>query len=312
MSAAVVTAKGMGDGLIMLVAANAWKNQGYQVHLYNDHLPSLERHLPGYTLHKKPSISALIKELLSMDLIFLQFDKSPLAEAVRDLRRRGKRVICVYSRPVHAVHQDDLILNHNQPAVDSLQEALSVFLQKKISKDTGIVLPSPKKDPDCPKVLLHPLSSEAGKNWRKSRFIALAKKLQKAGYTPIFCLSPEEKTTFFADIPLDIKRRFYFPDTHSLSDLVSVFSKGSYFIGNDSGPAHLASLMGICSFVLSGKKIIQHWQPGWRKAEIIKPAWWIPNWKSPMRFREDYWAYWISSSKVMRKFQSAVAAEKSS
>lgn len=308
MKVAVFTAKGLGDGLIMMLVANALKKEGFSVTVFNEHLPSFFSYFEGFSFKKvpeKPPFSDWIKEF---DLFFIQYDHSPFSKELLDLRKTNQRVISFYSNFAKLqksyVHPDDYILNRDIPILHSLQKKMSSFLQKKVAKNIDIKNPlSLKKDPK--KVLLHPFSTNPQKNWTLSKYFSLGDKLKKIGYEPIFILSPSERPFFLKKAP----KGAFSPLLPHLSDLAALMQSSSYFIGNESGPAHLASLLGLSCCILSGSKITQHWQPGWKPAKIIQPSKWIPNWKSPFRLRENYWQKWISVKRVLQEFQKNIDKE---
>ncbi|MEL7431551.1 MAG: glycosyltransferase family 9 protein [Chlamydiota bacterium] len=301
MKAGVFTASGFGDGLIMMLVANALKQEGLTVVFYNQHLLSLGERFDGILFSLPPKISTIPSIGKSLDCIFLQHDNSPLAKSLITLRKQGLRVIAFYSnhqQKKHGqLHEDDWVLPAEKPIVHGLQEAMTKFLHKPVSRSIGM---SPWKTANpSKKVVLHPFSTSSQKNWPWQKFLRLGKEIASLGYEPHFCMSPKERAT--CD-----QKGLSIPHLPTLSSLVDFLADAACFIGNDSGPGHLASYMQIPSIILSGNPWIQHWQPGWQPATLITPSIWIPKAKAAFRMRERFWQKWVSINKVLKTFSSMV------
>src|SRR5579859_5360571 len=106
-----------------------------------------------------------------------------------------------------------------------------------------------------PYVVLHPFAATAEKTWPGERFLAAADQMQTAGLQPIIVAGPEDNTAPFSK--LQVLRN------PPLRVLKSVMSGAALFIGNDSGPAHVAAAFGIPVVVLFGPSDPVAWGP-WR------------------------------------------------
>jgi heptosyltransferase III len=96
-------------------------------------------------------------------------------------------------------------------------------------------------------VLLHPGSGSQTKNYPPSFFLRLAADLRRAGFPDIaFLAGPVERErgldVFFRGQPVIAPG--------DLSGLVHAVAGCTLYIGNDAGPSHLASLVGIRTVVL--------------------------------------------------------------
>jgi heptosyltransferase-3 len=107
-----------------------------------------------------------------------------------------------------------------------------------------------------PYAVLHPFASEAAKTWPRENFLAVAKHLNDdLGIEPLFVggtsddLSPFGQHTCLPGAPLE--------------ELKSLIAGAALFIGNDSGPAHIAAAFGRPVVVLFGSSDIDNWRP-WR------------------------------------------------
>ena len=104
--------------------------------------------------------------------------------------------------------------------------------------------------------VIHPFASEAAKTWPASRFVEVARHLREAGgLEPVFLAGPANDPAAFS--------QFRVWRNAPLAYLKSLMSGASLFIGNDSGPAHVAAAFGVPVVVLFGPSDPVAWAP-WR------------------------------------------------
>ena len=111
--------------------------------------------------------------------------------------------------------------------------------------------------------VIHPMASAADKAWPAERFLAIAKRLK--GLTPVFLGGPGEDMAAFQE--------FECLAGQPLGDVFTLMQSASLFIGNDSGPAHMAAAFGVPAAVLFGPSDPRIWAP-WRtrSAVVHSPA----------------------------------------
>jgi ADP-heptose:LPS heptosyltransferase len=109
-------------------------------------------------------------------------------------------------------------------------------------------------------VLLHPVAATPEKTWPSERFLSLAGQLKNAGYEPIFIGAASDNLSPF--------RAFRTISGAPLSDIKSLLATASLFIGNDSGPAHMAAAFGLPVVVIFGPSDPEIWGP-WRTASEV-------------------------------------------
>ncbi len=109
---------------------------------------------------------------------------------------------------------------------------------------------------DTPYAVIHPFASSTDKQW--NGFAALLDSLP---------LKPAIIGTSSDDFSPYSKWRCERP---SLEETKSILSGASLFIGNDSGPAHMAAAFGIPSVVLFGPSDEVVWAPWRTEAQVIK------------------------------------------
>lgn len=106
--------------------------------------------------------------------------------------------------------------------------------------------------------VIHPVASQPDKTWPADRFLAVVPKL---GVEPIFIAGPGEDLSAFAAY----RTRAGAP----LDEVKSLLAGASLFLGNDSGPAHMAAAFGLPAVVLFGSSDIDVWRPWKTHAEAI-------------------------------------------
>ncbi len=102
-------------------------------------------------------------------------------------------------------------------------------------------------------VAVHPFSSKEPRTWSPRRFRLLIERLSKEGVVPMILGKPGEREKARAMIE-GIKGPFI--DLTSLNvdlgDVAAFLERASLFIGNDSGPGHLAAALGIPTITIHG------------------------------------------------------------
>jgi len=128
--------------------------------------------------------------------------------------------------------------------------------------------------PDQPYAVMRPGASQANKRWPTERFAASAQWLREAhGIATVVNLGPGDE-----QIAAEVKQRFAATvdaignsDANSagsvimysldLRGLVALLAGSSLFIGNDTGPTHIAAALGKKSVVIFGASDSKVWSP---------------------------------------------------
>ncbi len=108
--------------------------------------------------------------------------------------------------------------------------------------------------------VLHPFASAPEKQWPAERFTEVARYLELSNISPVFLAGPLDDPSPFRD---------YTVVQGSLAEVKSVLSAAALFIGNDSGPAHIAAAFGIPCLVLFSTSDPAIWEPWKTESEII-------------------------------------------
>lgn len=111
--------------------------------------------------------------------------------------------------------------------------------------------------------VLHPGAKYFTKRWAIENFAAVARLLrEKHGIAPVFNLGHAD-----AEIAAEVRRQcgseFTLLDALDLRQLIALLAGCRIYIGNDSGPAHVASALARPVVVIFGSSSSAHWRP-WR------------------------------------------------
>uniref|UniRef100_Q025H4 Glycosyl transferase, family 9 n=1 Tax=Solibacter usitatus (strain Ellin6076) TaxID=234267 RepID=Q025H4_SOLUE len=128
----------------------------------------------------------------------------------------------------------------------------------------AILVPSQPAAPlPVPTAIIHPLASAPEKTWPAENFLAVAKHLEQSGIEPIFIGAHADDLSPFA--------RYQTIQGAPLSQIKNLLAAASLFIGNDSGPAHMAAAFGLPCAVIFSASDPDIWGP-WRTAGEVVPA----------------------------------------
>ena len=290
---AVICSPGIGDALILSIASHYLKSLGHDVTTIHPHLPSFGSWLePG-------SYSSSTRDLFSFDAILLQHDNSPRAQTIAALKTR-QPVYILYPNYRPAKHGPlrphfDFAFDETKTMVDNVVHALTRLFGQPATKQNVLTPPSHLTHRKYPKrIAIHPTSGDTWRNWPKKKFLTLANRLEKKGFQPAFLLAPHERSDWPAQLV---------PSLPTLEAFASFLYESGAFIGNNSGPGHLASCLNIPHIILGHqKRHMLQWKPGWLTGTVLLPYSWIPNFKG-LRLREKYWNKLITTCRVLKQLE---------
>ena len=182
-------------------------------------------------------------------------------------------------------------LLHRPPVVAQLVD----FLRREIgldpvTRENG--LPVNRSNVDRNKIVIHPTSSSHKKNWYPERFVELAHRLKSKGLQPVITVSPPEREEWIALVD----KQFDVPVFETVADLARFYTDAGYFIGGDSGNAHLASSLGVPTLQLfRGRKKAPPWRAGWSDNTVLLA-------RFPFTLNRNIWQKGMSVDRVMRAF----------
>ena len=283
---AVVCAPGIGDGLILHVASHNLVQMGYEVTTFNDHLEGFGKWLHGYRFAKQPELEKIEEILSHFDAVILQHDNTPKSKKVREWRGKVFGFLGSHRISKHGALSDlDYVCDPSRTMVDNIARATARWFGA-ATKENGLTSPAGLVHrKNLRRIAIHSTSGAAEKNWPQEKFTIVAEKLKKEGYNPVFIANRGK--------PL-------FP---TLEELASFLYESGSFLGNDSGPGHIASCLKIPSLVIGKEeKQMRLWAPGWLAPEIAVP----PRWSSQWRWARAKWKYFITTRNVIKKLKEKV------
>lgn len=111
-----------------------------------------------------------------------------------------------------------------------------------------------------PYAVLHPFASALDKTWPRENFLAVAKHLRDLGIESVFVGGSDDDLSAFGEHAC--------LRGASLEELKSLLAEATLFVGNDSGPAHIAAAFGRPVVVLFGSSDVENWRP-WRTENVV-------------------------------------------
>jgi heptosyltransferase-3 len=274
MKIAIVCAGGVGDAVILHIASHHLKQAGYEVVTVTPH--RFGRWLEGYAFGSVDDC----------DVIFLQHDNSFKAEEIRQTKKIVYTFYGSHKESKHGKLREgfDYVCDLNQTMVANVILSLKALFSIQATSDNGF---RPPKElihrRHAKRIAIHATSGHPKRNWPMKRFLKVTKWAEQKGLEPVFL-----------------------PQFPTLEELCSFIYESGFFLGNDSGPGHIASCLQIPNLVIGREeRHMRHWRPGWELNEIVVPPRWVPNWKG-LRFREKYWKLFISTGKVINSFKNRV------
>jgi ADP-heptose:LPS heptosyltransferase len=112
-----------------------------------------------------------------------------------------------------------------------------------------------------PYAVLHPFASGADKTWPRDSFLAVAKHLDAdLGLEPLFVAGANEDLSGFSE--------YVCFEGAPLEEVKSLLAGAALFVGNDSGPAHMAAAFACPLVVLWGSSDLDNWRP-WRTENAV-------------------------------------------
>lgn len=302
---AVVCANGLGDALLMMTLCSHLKNSGAKVSVFHPLSNALNELFPDYAFLPLPKLSEAVTTFKSFDKVYIQNDHSKFCWHLIEARQNQKlnNLCFLFPKPCpKALISQDFEFEKGKPFVTNLKTF--------IKRDFGTLLNSKYNDlflegQDFPEknnnlVAIHPTSKDLKRNWKKKQFLVLAQKLKELKFFPVFIVAPEEAGDWD-----DIKTLgFTYRSFQSLQELCLFLSSANYFIGNDSGLGHLASLVNVHTLTISGnKQRVATWRPDFFKGDIVCPRIALPSFRSlSFDFRGNFWQNFVSVKRVYKTF----------
>lgn len=165
--------------------------------------------------------------------------------------------------------QDVLGLPADQPVHTAEQHASAIFhLGVPLAEIPRASLHAEPEKRERPYAVLHIAALYHTKEWPLDRFRRTAEMLRdRMNLEPIFIAAPE-RSDMFAGLSA-----FTCLDNLSLACLKSLIAGAALFVGNDSGPAHVAAAFGVPTVAIFGSSNSAAWRPWRTVSAVVETAW---------------------------------------
>jgi ADP-heptose:LPS heptosyltransferase len=159
---------------------------------------------------------------------------------------RAKSIIGMSRKQFRAIYDHYLPINRKNHLMDMYLSTVASVIP---ISDKESIKYFPNKFNSDEIILIHPFAGWKAKEWNLKKFIELTEEINKYYNISVIIQS--------GSIPNDIldeldKKGIDFLETNSVDELIIHIKECSVFIGNDSGPIHIANLLGKPTFSLFG------------------------------------------------------------
>jgi ADP-heptose:LPS heptosyltransferase len=201
-----------------------------------------------------PPASAKLLDGAAMVISFSGSDDDPFAKGVARVAPHAKIISLNTKRESPGHVTENLAAQLKDWA--AISEAMRQMIRSIESRGVGIA----RKTENT--VVVHPGAGKEPNRWPAERFIELIQQIRAKTRNNVRVLLgeaemerwPKELISQFEAVA-EVKR------PNSLLELLDELLKASYFIGNDSGPTHLAGIIGVPTLALFGPTDPTRWRP---------------------------------------------------
>jgi ADP-heptose:LPS heptosyltransferase len=123
-----------------------------------------------------------------------------------------------------------------------------------------------KVNVDRPYAVIHPASVMSTKRWDAHRFAAVGRSLLEQGLVPVVTAGPGEES-FARQVAQDLDCAIVVVNL-TIPELAELIRGARIYIGNDSGPMHLAAAVGTPTIAIWGSSDSRRWHP-WNVAHRV-------------------------------------------
>lgn len=270
----------------MQIAAYHLQKLQFEVTTFSNPLLELKTWFPSANILTSPKI----EDFLSFDALLLQNNNTPYSEQIRKLPLPVYTFFRTFQPHKHGIQTDrDIVFDKNKSFASNILEKIQqLFPSPSPSLENGICPPSHLTyQKYAHRIAIHPFSSYSKKNWNENSYLKLKDKLLKLGWDPVLIAPPGQGQTWES------------PSLDTLSDLASFLYESGFFIGNDSGPGHLASNLKIPTLTIGESfEHLSYWRPSWHHGTLAH----LPPIASKIKLFKNNWNNLITLNKVYKRF----------
>lgn len=215
----------------------------------------------------KPALPDVPARLLAGAHSVVSFVAEPGSKWEANVREAapGAEVLCLAAHPPidFVGHHTEYLLHQLSPSLVWLN-GVAQMINSLHGRGLGHAPPA-----DGP-VVIHPGGGSPTKCWPLERFTELAESLKAGGRQVRFIVGEVEQERWSAEDFEALRRVAPVDRLTSLTDLLDRLKQASAFVGNDSGPGHLAGVLGLPTVSIFGHTNTEHWRPLGPHVAVVK------------------------------------------
>ncbi|GIW76626.1 MAG: hypothetical protein KatS3mg104_1689 [Phycisphaerae bacterium] len=215
-----------------------------------------------------PQLSDKVRQYLNglqIGIVFSQEPQSRFICHLRDLTGNQGMIIPVSPHPVSGVH----VWEHQRRQLQDLAVLYDAVGQIHHLIESQGISRSRKNSP-C-RLLIHPGSGSVKKNWSVDSFSRVASHMQRYGWDVRFILGEVERDKLPVSNLRIIQRVAPVVWCGDLDQLADQLQDSDAYLGNDSGPTHLAALTGLATVAMFGPNSDPTvWAPRGPRVKILR------------------------------------------
>lgn len=142
---------------------------------------------------------------------------------------------------------------------------------EELATKLGGECPVPVRENRDGPIVVHPGAGAPHKRWPIARFSELTRRLERGGHACRW-IAGEVEAERFTPVERDQFQAHRAGMMTSLDDLATELRSARLFVGNDSGPTHLAAQLGIRTVALFGPTDPTLWAPAGPRVRVLAPA----------------------------------------
>jgi ADP-heptose:LPS heptosyltransferase len=154
-----------------------------------------------------------------------------------------------------AGHATDFHLEQLRPWQAAHAAAIQIHRSIR-ARGIGLTRPAELKD-----IVIHPGSGSPAKNWPIEKYLELIQRLRAGGTSVRVLLGEVEQEKWDANAAGRLAEAARMTRPSSYLDLMAELMSARAFVGNDSGPGHLAGILGVPTLTLYGPSDPVRWKP---------------------------------------------------
>lgn len=213
---------------------------------------------------QKPALPERASKLLDGAHTVISFNGAATDPMGQSISRKypEARVVSLNTRHEEGGHVTESILAQlkDWPV---LGEALKQMLRSVASRGVGF-----RRAPEQ-RILIHPGAGKQNSRWPAERYLELIKLLADAGLDPHIILGEVELETWPAELVEQFRQAGQVAEPRTLLGLLDELQLAAAFVGNDSGPGHLAAALGVPTVSIFGTDPTR-WKPIGPQVEVIQ------------------------------------------